>query len=204
MHAILSSLIQTVNFSGSIPRDAADFLNHHGHPKTAVHCGQVADTASQLAQRFGADPQGAAVAGWMHDISAVFPNPQRLEVAKALSLDILPEEESVPLLLHQKISAVMAEELFGVADPEVLGAIGCHTTLRPDPTSMDLVLFVADKISWDQKGVPPYADRLSSALVRSLEEAAWVYQDYLWHSGKLKITHPWMRASYHDLRRKYG
>jgi len=204
VHALLSSLIQTFTFSGSIPSDAAAFLNHHGHSKTAVHCGQVADTAAQLAQRFGADPQSASMAGWLHDISAVFPNSQRLEVAKTLGLEILPEEASVPLLLHQKISAVMAEELFRVADPEILEAIGCHTTLRPDPTPMDLILFVADKISWDQKGIPPYADQLNSALARSLEEAAWVYQDYLWHSGKLKITHPWMQASYRELRRKYG
>jgi HD superfamily phosphohydrolase YqeK len=69
---------------------------------------------------------------------------------------------------------------------------------------MDLLLFAADKLSWDQKGIPPYAAAMETALSRSLEEAAWVYQDYLWHSGKLKIIHPWMRASYQELQTKFG
>ena len=41
-------------------------------------------------------------------------------------------------------------------DEETLNAICCHTTLRKHATKMDLVLFVADKIEWDQNGTPPY------------------------------------------------
>lgn len=204
MHQLLSSLIHEFSFSGSIPKDAAAFLIQHGYPKTAVHCEQVAVTAAQLARQFDVDPFGASLAGWMHDISAVFPNSQRLEAAQALGLEILPEEASVPLLLHQKISVVLARELFRVEDQAVLSAIGCHTTLRPQPTPMDLVLFVADKIAWDQKGAPPYGAQMTAALTRSLEEAAWAYQDYLWHSGKLQVIHPWMWASYQELRAAFG
>lgn len=204
MHPILSPLTQSFNFSGSIPKDAAAFLKHHDYPNTAAHCKQVAKTAVQLAQQNNLDPHKAALSGWLHDISAVFPNQQRREAAQALGLEILPEEESVPLLLHQKISVVIAEQLFGVRDQEVLTAIGCHTTLRPAPAPLDLVLFVADKLACDQKGTPPYAEQLKAALSGSLEEAAWVYQDHLWHSGKLKIVHPWMHASHQELQAKFG
>jgi len=199
----LTPLTQAFNFSGSLPQDAAAFLIHHQCPKTAAHSRQVSETAAQLAMRFGLDPQRAAQAGWMHDISAVYPNHARLEAAQALGLDILPEEVSVPLLLHQKISAVIAQELFGLQDPQVLEAVRCHTTLKPQPGPMDLVLFVADKLAWDKTGAPPYFDALNDALTRSLEEAAWVYQNYLWHSGKIKVVHPWMRASYQELKLKY-
>ena len=41
-------------------------------------------------------------------------------------------------------------------DEETLDSICCHTTLRKHATKMDLVLFVADKIEWDQNGTPPY------------------------------------------------
>lgn len=159
--------------------------------------------ATQLAQRFGADPHKAMQAGWMHDISAVYPNPTRLDAARKLGLEILPEEASVPLLLHQKISAVLAEELFDLRDVQVLEAIRCHTTLKTQPGPIDLVLFVADKLAWDKPSAPPYADALNDALTRSLEEAAWVYQHYLWHSGKIKIVHPWMQASYLELKQRY-
>jgi HD superfamily phosphohydrolase YqeK len=65
-----------------------------------------------------------------------------------------------------------------------------------------MVLFVADKLGWDQKGPPPYKHTLERALETSLEEAAWAYQYYLWHSGKIKIPHPWMQASYIELSEK--
>ena len=204
MHALLSSLVLEFTFCGSTPEDAAAFLIHHSYPHTADHSSQVAHTAAQVARQFDADPDGAFLAGWLHDISAVVPNAQRLQAAQQLGLEILPEEETVPLLLHQKISAVMARQLFGVEDEQVLHAIGCHTTLHPQPATMDLVLFVADKLAWDQKGTPPYAARLKTALTHSLEEAAWVYQDYLWHSGKIKIIHPWMQASYQELQQRFG
>lgn len=65
-------------------------------------------------------------------------------------------ERKFPMIIHQKLSRVIAKEIFKVEDEEILNAICCHTTLRKHATKMDLVLFVADKIEWDQKGTPPY------------------------------------------------
>ncbi|MEJ2757835.1 MAG: bis(5'-nucleosyl)-tetraphosphatase (symmetrical) YqeK [Anaerolineales bacterium] len=204
MHPALAALSQDFEFSGSIPADAAAFLIHHDFPRTSEHVAQVTEAAASLARRFGGDEDKARQAGWLHDISAVIPNRERLALAQALGLEILPEEAEVPLLLHQKISAVMAEQLFGVEDAAVLQAIGCHTTLKAAPSPLDLTLFVADKLAWDQKGQPPYADTLVGALVDSLEKAAWVYQDYLMHSGKLRVAHPWMLASHRELMARFG
>ncbi len=60
------------------------------------------------------------------------------------------------MIIHQKLSRVIAKEIFKVENEEILNAICCHTTLRKHATKMDLVLFVADKIEWDQNGTPPY------------------------------------------------
>ena len=204
MHPLLAVLTENFEFSGSIPADAAAFLIHHGYPRTAEHVGQVAEAAASLARRFDGNEAQARLAGWLHDISAVFPNDQRLAVSQAFGVEILPEETEVPLLLHQKLSAVMAEQLFDVRDRAVLQAVRCHTTLTAAPSQLDLTLFVADKLAWDQKGQPPYADALIAALSDSLEAAAWVYQDYLMHSGKIKVVHPWMQASYQELKARFG
>ncbi len=204
MHPFLTPLLQGVDFQGDLSQDVPAFLNHHHYPKTASHCQQVARTAAQLARQFGINPQPAADCGWLHDISVVFPNKARLNAAQKLGIDILPEEAEVPLLLHQKISVVMAMQLFAVRDRVVLNAIGCHTTLKAQPSKMDLVLFIADKLAWDQKGTPPFAEKMKDSLSRSLREAAWVYQDYLWHSGKAKVIHPWMRESYQELQQQFG
>ncbi|MBN2045524.1 MAG: bis(5'-nucleosyl)-tetraphosphatase (symmetrical) YqeK [Anaerolineales bacterium] len=188
---------------GNLPQDTFEFLKHHDCPITAAHSTEVAFTAQQLAERFDIDCQQAEAAAWLHDISAVFPNWQRAAVSSQLGIEILPEEELVPLLLHQKISAVMAAEMFGVTDSKVLAAIRCHTTLRADPSDLDLLVFAADKLAWDQRGTPPYQHEMEAALDNSLEAAVWVYQRYLWYSGKIKMIHPWMRDSYEELKVRY-
>ena len=53
---------------------------------------------------------------------------------------------------------------FGIEDNEILSAIECHTTLKKNYSDIDLVLFVADKIKWDQEGKPPYLDGLLQAF----------------------------------------
>lgn len=50
----------------------------------------------------------------------------------------------------------MAEDLFKITEPEILNAVGCHTTLRSKASLLDKVLFVADKLEWDQTGIPVF------------------------------------------------
>jgi predicted HD superfamily hydrolase involved in NAD metabolism len=204
MHPLLSSLVEEIEFIGSVRQDVAVFLTHHECPKTVAHSIQVGEQAGVLARRFGASPRKAALAGWLHDISAVIPNKKRLKAAQALGLEILPVEAEVPLLLHQKLSVEISRHVFNITDEEVLAAIGCHTTLKPDPSQLDSVLFVADKLAWDKKGKPPYFDDLQVGLEKSLGQAVYQYQDYLLHSGKILTPHPWMLASYRQLSEKFG
>jgi predicted HD superfamily hydrolase involved in NAD metabolism len=200
VHPLLPELLEDFSFSGNLPQDAYNFLIHHNCPNTAAHSHSVAETAVQLADRFDIDRQKAETAGWLHDISAVYPNLQRVRVSEQLGLEILPEEREVPLLLHQKISAVIAAELFGIRDKGVLQAIRCHTTLKAKPRQLDLVLFVADKLAWDQRGEPPFKSAMESALEASLEAAAWAYLDFLMNSGKIQIAHPWMLEACQELK----
>lgn len=111
---------------------------------------------------------------------------------------VLPEEEVFPMLLHQGLSAIMARRWFGMEDALVLSAIGTHTTLRAGASRLDKIVFVADKIAWDQPGPPPYLTGIKVALERSLDEAALFYLEYLNNhlSGPL---HPWARAALEQL-----
>lgn len=204
MHPLLANLTQSFSFTKSLEQDAPAFLFHHECPNTAKHSQQVVQTAARLAHQYDLDPAHAVLAGWLHDISAVIPNAARLSAARQLGLEVLPQEAEVPLLLHQKLSAVIAEEIFGIKETGILGAIRCHTTLKTAPSPLETLVFVADKLAWDQKGQPPYAPELEEALSRSLDEAAWVYQNYLMHSGKIKIVHPWMEASYRELKNRFA
>lgn len=191
MHPILAKLIQNLDLP-TVPCLAAPLLlKHHGYAKTADHSQAVAAECARLARRFSLDPRAAELAGCLHDVSAVWPTAERLTVAEALGLATLPAERQHPLLLHQRLSAVLAEQLFGVNDLDVLAAIACHTTLRPVPAPLDLLLFCADKLAWDQPGQPPYLAEMRAALDKSLASAAAVYLRHLWRQrDTLPAVHP--------------
>ncbi|MEL6308296.1 MAG: HD domain-containing protein [Chloroflexota bacterium] len=201
MHKHLHDLINDFSFSGVIAKDVPRFLAHHGYPKTAAHSKAVAMKARDIAQHFGANPQHAEIAGWLHDISAVFPAKERIIVANGLDVDVLAEEEKLPMIVHQKLSVVLARELFGITDEGILSAIGCHTTLKTDASLLDKVVFVADKIAWDQAGDPSYLGAIISALEKSIDHAAFVYLDYLYQQrDKLVVWHPWSAEAHHALK----
>lgn len=92
----------------------------------------------------------------LQDISAIFPNEERIAVAEEFGIEILQEEREFPMIIHQKLSSVIAKEIFKIEDEEVLNSISCHTSLHKHATKMDLVLFIADKLEWDQIGTPSY------------------------------------------------
>jgi predicted HD superfamily hydrolase involved in NAD metabolism len=193
----VAPLVAGIARTGDVRRDVVAFLTRHGRPDTAEHCAEVAAEARRIARMAGVDVGAAERAGWFHDISAVIPNEERVAAAGALGVPVLPEEAAFPMIIHQKLSAALAQRLFGEADPGVLGAVGCHTTLKRGATPLDTVVFVADKIAWDQPGIPPYRDALLAALEESVDAAALVYLRFLWERrATLAVIHPWFRDAY--------
>jgi predicted HD superfamily hydrolase involved in NAD metabolism len=200
MHPDLALFIRDITLNGDIQADMTALLAHHGCVKTIGHSMRVAAEAKRLAQHWQTDPRGAEIAGWLHDISAIVPADRRIWLAERLDLEILPEERALPLIIHQKLSASIAHDLFAIADPAVLGAIGCHTTLKANAGVLDKVLFVADKLKWDQFGDPPYLETMLGAAERSLDEAALCYLADLWRRREqIPVLHPWAQQAYHQL-----
>ncbi|GIP17530.1 haloacid dehalogenase [Paenibacillus montaniterrae] len=203
MHSIFKPLTKHVSFTGELKTDIQLFLISNKCPITAKHCIEVGSESRRIAMLFNANVRAAETAGWLHDISAVFPNNERIEVARELQIEVLPEEERFPMIIHQKISKVMAQEIFNINNQEILNAIGCHTTLKSSSTLLDQVLFVADKISWDQSGIPPYINELNRNLEESLTHGAFSYINFLWErKDTLKVIHPWLRDAYEELKDK--
>jgi predicted HD superfamily hydrolase involved in NAD metabolism len=203
--SLLARLAQSVACTQDLHADLITFLTVWDCAETGHHSSAVAALAQKLAEQFGEDPQQAEIAGWLHDVSAAIPNANRLEAACAWGLEVMPEEASVPMLLHQRLSAVMARAWFGVTDENVLSAIRCHTTLRAGASTLDKVVFVADKVAWDQPGDPPYARAINEALTRSLDEAAFCYLDHLWQRRETILAlHPWLADAYREIKPSVG
>ncbi|EJM6033755.1 bis(5'-nucleosyl)-tetraphosphatase (symmetrical) YqeK [Enterococcus faecalis] len=167
--------------------------------KTYYHCMEVGEYAYQLGEKYLTSPEKVSIAGYLHDISAVYPNNQRINVAQKYGIELSEAEMAFPMIIHQKISKSIAKMDFGIEDNEILSAIECHTTLKKNYSDIDLVLFVADKIKWDQEGKPPYLDGLLQALNCSLENAAYFYIDYILKHD-IKVVHPWLWDAYNQLK----
>ncbi|MFO7697053.1 MAG: HD domain-containing protein [Anaerolineae bacterium] len=197
---LVTSLARGLVITGRLSVDVPLFLRGHGCAGTAEHSALVAAESRRLAPIAGCDAGAAEAAGWLHDISAVFPASTRLDAARQLGIVVLSEESAAPMILHQKLSAVLARELFGVTDRDILDAIACHTTLRAGSTSLDRVVFVADKIAWDGVGEPPYLAALLSGLAHSVDHGALAYLRFLWERrDTLPVAHPAMVAAYTEL-----
>jgi predicted HD superfamily hydrolase involved in NAD metabolism len=198
---MIAAFVKDVTFTGNIRDDAMTLLLHHGCSRTAEHSLCVAAEARRLARRWGQNETQAETAGWLHDVSAVVPAGQRVALAQALGLAVLPEERAFPLVIHQKLSVVFAEQAFSVTDRRVLDAIGCHTTLRAHATALDKIVFVADKIQWDHAEDPPYLAEIKEAAEQGLDRAVFCYLDYLWQQRHtLPVVHPWLVQAYQELR----
>ena len=181
----------------SLRGEVRRLLLAHGYARIYEHSVLVTREAARLAERFGEDLAAAEAAALLHDIGAAVPEAERAGFLASRQIAVLEEEARLPLILHQKVSRVLAGEMFGVQDAAVLDAVGCHTTLRPDASRLDMVLFVADKLAWDQPGTPPYREAVLKGLDASLEAGAYAYIGYLLDNrAALKVVHPWMEAAW--------
>ena len=63
---------------------------------------------------------------------------------------------------------------------------------------------IADKISWDQEGKPPYYDVLKEKAAESLDDACYFYIKYQFDHNLLLMPHRWIREAYEDLQNKLG
>ena len=188
-----------MDYQQVLKNEIKQYLVSKNCEKTYYHCMEVGEYAYQLGERYLTSPEKVSIAGYLHDISAVYPNNQRINVAQKYGIELNEAEMAFPVIIHQKISKSIAKMDFGIEDNEILSAIECHTTLKKNYSDIDLVLFVADKIKWDQEGKPPYLDGLLQALNCSLENAAYFYIDYILKHD-IKVVHPWLWDAYNQLK----
>lgn len=186
--------------TGEIKIDTFNLLSLNHKEKTFAHVQAVAETSSMLAEKFGLDQQICEISGYLHDISAILAPSDMLCYAKNHSFILYEAEKRYPFLLHQRISRLIAANFFAIDDERILSSIECHSTLKAKPSDYDLCLFVADKLSWDQDGVPPYYQILTTQLENSLVAASVAYMDYIVDKQIILYPHEWFIEGVESLR----
>ncbi len=111
-----------------------------------LHTLGVMYTAASLAMCYGEDIEKAQLAGLLHDCAKCIPNDRKIRMCREYGLEITKVEMDAPYLLHSKLGAYLAREKYGVDDDDILGAIMWHTTGRPNMTTLEKIVFIADYI----------------------------------------------------------
>ena len=197
MNLIVENLFSKIEY-----KDPYAFLIYHGKKDVADHSEKVSVEAKRLARVYSQDELEAETAGAYHDISCVIDNNDFIEVASAFGICVNSEENKVPLLLHQKISREIANKYFGIDNSEVLNAIACHTTLSSKASKLDLILFVADKLTWEYKENKVLIDNIRVGLETSLENGAYIYLKDVWdRKHEISALHPNAEEAYFYLKK---
>lgn len=108
-------------------------------------------TAAALAMRYGANIEEAQLAGLLHDCAKCLTNDELLEFCEKHQIAVTTPERKSPFLLHGKVGGYLAEKKYKVKNPEVISAIVCHTTGKPDMTLLEKIVFIADYIEPGRK-----------------------------------------------------
>lgn len=137
-------------------------------PRRVAHVAGCESEAVLLAMHWGEDPEKAAVAGILHDITKKESAAQQLILCEKYGIILDNAEKRNPQLLHARTGAALAKELFGIPD-EVEGAIRWHTTGKPDMTLLEKILYLADYIepTRDFEGV----EKLRELAFENIDEA---------------------------------
>jgi len=127
-----------------IARDQAErLIEARLTERRRAHSHRVAAEAAVLAQRFGASPQAAELAGLLHDYCRELSDEDTLAAAARHGIEVGPVEARRPKhILHGPVAA--AELAEAGLRPDVVRAIALHTVGGPGMTVLDRCVYLAD------------------------------------------------------------
>ncbi len=112
-------------------------------PKRVAHVLGCRDTAARLAKIWGVDPEIAARAGLLHDITKALDGPLQLTLCDEYGTILDDFSSKYPKTLHALTGSLVAERIFGES-PEVVSAIRSHTTGKANMTTLEKIIYIAD------------------------------------------------------------
>lgn len=110
-----------------------------------AHTAGCEHEAVQLAKLWGEDPEKAAVAGILHDSTKNLRYDEQLILCDKYGIILDNAQKENPKLLHAITGAALAKDMFGVSE-EISQAIRWHTTGKPDMTTLEKIIYLADYI----------------------------------------------------------
>ena len=90
----------------------------------------VVETAKMLANLYNEDIEKAKIASVLHDIAREYTIDEMERLCSYYGYKLEDNIVKDPALLHSKIGAILAKDVYGICDCDILNAINYHTTGR--------------------------------------------------------------------------
>ena len=119
-------------------------------PYRYTHSLCVAESAVELAEKYGADKEKALVAGLLHDITKEADREEHFSLFTEGKVVLTQLEAVNRKLWHAMSGAEYLKLKLNITDEEILDAVRYHTTARAGMSLLEKVIYIADFISADR------------------------------------------------------
>ena len=109
-----------------------------------IHSLNVSTEAVRFAEKYGADPQKARLAGLLHDVTKETSPDKQLKLIENGGIMLSEVERRSPKLWHAVSGACYVRDVLGIDDEDIFNAIRYHTTARAGMSMLEKVIFLAD------------------------------------------------------------
>lgn len=131
-------------------KEYKELLQKRLNEKRYIHSLAVADEALRLAEKYGADPGKAYLAGLLHDITKNAPAQEHLNIFDTFGIILDVIEQRAEKLWHAISGAAYIEYVLNIKDRDIIDAVRYHTTAKADMPLLSKILYLADFSSADR------------------------------------------------------
>ena len=153
------------------------YLQENLSEKRLRHSISVSETAVSLASKYGENIEKSRIAGLVHDCAKNMNDAGLIKMAGDHEIYIDEVYQHNPSILHGLVGSIIAKEVMGIYDQDILSAIAYHTTGRKDMSLLEKIIYIADYIEPLRKleGIEELRDLsyvdLDAAVVKSLDNS---------------------------------
>jgi predicted HD superfamily hydrolase involved in NAD metabolism len=140
-------------------------LNSHRYE----HSLSVRDTAVELSTYLKEDTEKAKIAGLIHDCAKNMEDKEIINIIRKSGYNVDEVEENNPNIMHGLAGSIIAKDIMGVYDQDILNSIAFHTTGRKNMSSLEKIIYIADYI--EPKRNFPGVESLRELTYINLDEA---------------------------------
>lgn len=149
------------------PKEALEIIRFKLSRSRFKHSIQVANTAREMAARYGFDEERAYLTGLLHDYAKGISGQELIDLAEDYGIELDPIDREVPDLLHGPVGACLLADELDIDDQELLHAVSAHTLGCLDMNDLDKIIYLADMI---EPGMDyPGMERLRCLTLRNLD-----------------------------------